>query len=59
MARDVRSQGTIRLRTVIGALSGIGTIDLGEAGRLADALLGLVRAWFERVVGRVTKVRGT
>jgi hypothetical protein len=38
------------------ALSGIGTIGLGEAG-LAD-VLALVRAWFERVVRRVTKVRG-
>ena|SRR5215469_3554217 len=42
---------------VIGALSGIGTIGLGEAGRLADELLALVRAWFEQVVRCVTKVR--
>jgi hypothetical protein len=44
---------------VIGALSGIGTIGLGKAGRPADEPLALVRVWFERVVRRVTKVRGT
>jgi hypothetical protein len=35
----------------------IGTADLGEAGRLSDALLALVRGWIARVVGCVTKVR--
>jgi hypothetical protein len=35
----------------------IGTTDLGEAGRLSDALLALVRGWIARVVGCVTKVR--
>jgi hypothetical protein len=36
---------------------GIGTIGLGEAGRLSDELLALVRASIERVVRCVTKVR--
>jgi hypothetical protein len=36
---------------------GIGTIGLGEAGRLSDALLALVRGWIARVVRCVTKVR--
>jgi hypothetical protein len=47
MARGVRSQGIIRLRTGI-----IGDrYDWSWRSRwLADALLGLVRAWFERVV---------
>jgi hypothetical protein len=36
---------------------GIGTIGLGEAGRLSDELPALVRAWIERVVRCVTKVR--
>jgi hypothetical protein len=35
---------------------GIGTIGLGEAGRLSDKLLALVRDWIARVV-RVTKMR--
>jgi hypothetical protein len=35
----------------------IGTTGLGEAGRLSDALLALVRVWIARVVGCVTKVR--
>jgi len=35
----------------------IGTIGLGEAGRLSDELLALVRGWFELVVRCVTKVR--
>jgi hypothetical protein len=59
MARAAHSQDITRENCVIGALSGIGTIGLGEAGRLADELLALVRAWFERVVRRVTKVQGT
>ena len=37
---------------------GIGTIGLGEAGRLSDKLLALVRGWIARVVRCVTKVRG-
>src|SRR5262249_39787623 len=36
---------------------GIGTIGLGEAGRLSDKLLALVRGWIEPVVRCVTKVR--
>ena len=36
---------------------GIGTIGLGEAGRLPDKLLALVRGWIARVVRCVTKVR--
>ena len=36
----------------------IGTIGLGEAGRLSDKLLALVRGWIARVVWCVTKVRG-
>ena len=36
---------------------GIGTIGLGEAGRLSDKLLALVRRWIARVVRRVTNVR--
>jgi hypothetical protein len=36
---------------------GIGTIGLGEAGRLSDKLLALVRGWIAGVVRRVTKVR--
>jgi hypothetical protein len=36
----------------------IGTIGLGEAGRLSDELLALVRRWIELVVRCVTKVRG-
>src|SRR5215475_5516059 len=36
---------------------GIGTIGLGEAGRLSDNLLALVRGWIARVVRSVTKVR--
>ena len=35
----------------------IGTIGLGEAGRLSDKLLALVRGWIELVVRCVTKVR--
>ena len=35
----------------------IGTIGLGEAGRLSDELLALVRGWIELVVRCVTKVR--
>jgi hypothetical protein len=35
----------------------IGTTGLGEAGRLSDALLALVRGRIARVVGCVTKVR--
>jgi hypothetical protein len=35
----------------------IGTTGLGEAGRLSDALLALVRSRIARVVGCVTKVR--
>jgi hypothetical protein len=35
----------------------IGTIGLGEAGRLSDELLALVRRWIELVVRCVTKVR--
>ena len=36
---------------------GIGTIGLGEPGRLSDKLLALVRGWIARVVRCVTKVR--
>jgi hypothetical protein len=36
---------------------GIGTIGLGEAGRLSDKLLALARGWIARVVRRVTKAR--
>src|SRR5262249_21833221 len=36
---------------------GIGTIGLGEAGRLSDKLLALVRGWIARVVPRIAKVR--
>jgi hypothetical protein len=36
---------------------GIGTLGLGEAGRLSDKLLALVRGWIARVVRCVTKVR--
>jgi hypothetical protein len=36
---------------------GIGTIGLGEAGRLSDKLLALVRGWIARVIRCVTKVR--
>jgi hypothetical protein len=36
---------------------GIGTIGLGEAGRLSDKLLALVRGWIARVVRCVTMVR--
>ena len=37
---------------------GIGTIGLGDAGRISDRLLTLVRGWIERVVGcATTKVR--
>jgi hypothetical protein len=36
---------------------GIGTIGLGEAGRLSDRLLALFRGWIARVVRCVTKVR--
>jgi hypothetical protein len=36
---------------------GIGTLGLGEAGRLLDKLLALVRGWIARVVRYVTKVR--
>ena len=35
---------------------GIGTIGLGEAGRLSDKLLALVRGWIARVVRCVTKM---
>ena len=35
----------------------IGTIGLGEAGRLSDELLALVRGWIELVVRCVTKAR--
>jgi hypothetical protein len=35
---------------------GIGTISLGEAGRLSNKLLALVRGWIARVVRCVTKV---
>jgi len=35
----------------------IGTIGLGEAGRLSDKLLAVVRGWIARVVRCVTKVR--
>jgi hypothetical protein len=35
----------------------IGTISLGEAGRLTDELLALVRGWIARVVPCATKVR--
>jgi hypothetical protein len=35
----------------------IGTIGLGEAGRLSDKLLALVRGWIARVLRSVTKVR--
>jgi hypothetical protein len=35
----------------------IGTIGLGEAGRLTDELLALVRGWIARVVPCATKVR--
>jgi hypothetical protein len=35
----------------------IGTIGLGEAGRLSDELLALVRGWIELVARCVTKVR--
>jgi hypothetical protein len=34
----------------------IGTIGLGEAGRLTDELLALVRGWIARVVPCATKV---
>src|SRR5215470_18068662 len=37
--------------------SAIGTIGLGEAGRLSDELLALVRGWIARVVPCTTKVR--
>ena len=36
---------------------GIGMIGLGEAGRISDQLLTLVRGWIERVVGCAIKVR--
>jgi hypothetical protein len=36
----------------------IGTIGLGEVGRLSDELLALVRGWIARVVPCTTKVRG-
>jgi hypothetical protein len=36
---------------------GIGMIGLGEAGRISDQLLTLVRGWIERVVRCATKVR--
>jgi hypothetical protein len=36
---------------------GIATIGLGEAGRLSDKLLALVRGWIARVVRCVTKMR--
>ena len=36
---------------------GIGTIGVGEAGRLSDVLLALVRTWIERVVRCVSMVR--
>ena len=36
---------------------GIGTISLGDAGRLSDKLLDLVRSWIAGVVRGVTKVR--
>jgi hypothetical protein len=36
---------------------GIGTIGLGEAGRLSDKLLALIRGWIARVVRCVTKLR--
>jgi hypothetical protein len=36
---------------------GIGTIGLGEAGRLSDNVLALVRGWIARVVRCVTKAR--
>jgi hypothetical protein len=36
---------------------GIGTIGLGEAGRLSDKLLALVRGWIARAVRCVTNVR--
>ena len=36
---------------------GIGTISLGEAGRLSDKFLDLVRSWIARVVRGVTKMR--
>jgi hypothetical protein len=36
---------------------GVGTIGLGEAGRLSRELLALIRGWIERVVRSVTKVR--
>src|SRR5215472_10218890 len=36
---------------------GIGTIRLGEAGRLSDKLLALVRGWIARVVRCVTMAR--
>src|SRR5262249_20126106 len=35
----------------------IGAISLGEAGRISDQLLDLVRSWIAGVVGGVTKVR--
>ena len=37
--------------------SAIGTIGLGEAGRLSDELFALVRGWIARVVPCTTKVR--
>ena len=36
---------------------GIGMIGFGEAGRISDQLLTLVRGWIERVVGCAIKVR--
>jgi hypothetical protein len=36
---------------------GFGTIGPGEAGRISDQLLALVRGWIERIVSCATKVR--